>query len=135
MSVVRYAVVGVTACIAALTGVTGHALVSQPGSNDAARKEVPASEMNGIKFPPVPVAVYTRKGRIGYCVMRVEYYRGDNPAGDDEIAQSRITTELYAEFSKVLNDAMDGPVECAERVGKRASNFKIYQAEFYDKLD
>lgn len=135
MSVVRFAVVGLTACVAALAGVTTHVMVSQPGSSEPARKDVPADEMNGIKFPPVPVAVYTRKGRIGYCVMRVEYYRGDDSAADVEIAQSRITTELYAEFSKMLNDAMDAPVECAERIGKRASNFKIYKAEFYDKLE
>jgi hypothetical protein len=135
MSLVPYAISGVTACIAAVAGVLVQVMVSEPDHPADTTDPQPVAKGEGEEFPPIPVPVYSQTQKIGYCVIRVKYDGARGSADEWGIALPKVTNELYVEFSSILKNTADGPSECAGRVGKRTDTFVIYQAEFYEKVD
>ncbi|WP_421855141.1 hypothetical protein [Oricola sp.] len=137
MSLVQLSIAGSVAMVAAIGGVLLSGFVSQPAPADdgAAKEEKTTHRGEGIKFPPIPVSVFTDAGRVGYCVMRVEYFRDGESSAEFEVAQARVTSELFIEFSGILEDAAEAPTDCASRVGMETPKFKIFSAEYYEEID
>lgn len=133
----QLSIAGSVAMVAAIAGVYMQTIVSQPSAEPSKPENEHAESHNGdgIKFPPIPVSVYTDEGRVGYCVMRVEYFRNGESSAEYEVAQARVTSELFIEFSVILDDAAEAPIECASRVGKSTPKYRIFRAEFYEQLD
>jgi hypothetical protein len=133
----QLSIAGSVAMVAAIAGVFAQSMVSQPSGDTSAEesKTEEAHSGEGIKFPPIPVSVYSDEGRVGYCVMRVEYFRNGESSAEFEVAQARVTSELFIEFSVILDDAAEAPVECASRVGMNTPKYRIFRAEFYEQME
>ena len=134
MSIIHYSIAGTAACIAAVAGVYVQVMISQPEAKDDGTETKEASFV-GTKLPPIAVPIFSQTQKVGYCMMRVEY--GDENLEPDErrIIVQRVTNELYIEFSATLEKNADAPAECASRVGKRTDKFKIYDAEFFERIN
>ena len=72
MGLIHYSIAGATACLAAVGGVYLQVSLSQPDIPAAAQAEGQKTE-KGIKLPQIAVPIYSTAGKIGYCVMSVEY--------------------------------------------------------------
>ncbi|WP_193178073.1 hypothetical protein [Oricola nitratireducens] len=134
MNLIQYSIAGTAACIAAVGGVMLQVTLSQPSAEATDPHADEAKVGEGVKLPPIPVPIYSRTQKIGYCVMRVEFDGAHTDPEERRIAVPRVTNDLYIEFSATLEKNADGPAECASRVGKRTDKFVIYEAEFYEKI-
>ena len=138
MSIIQFPIAGSVAMVAAIGGVLLHTTLTQPAPEpmeQTGSEPAPTETRVGTKFPPVPVSIYTKQGRVGYCVMRVEYFRDGESNAEFEVAHARVTSELFIEFSMILDDAAEAPIECADRIGKSTPKYRIFSAEFYEQLE
>ncbi len=134
MGIIHYSIAGTAACIAAVAGVYLQVMVSQPeAENDEADSKEAA--FVGTKLPPIAVPIFSQTQKVGYCMMRVEYDGANIDPEDKRIIVQRVTNELYIEFSGTLEKNADAPAECARRVGRRTDKFKIYEAEFFERIN
>ena len=131
----RTSVAGAVACIAALGGVFAQVMLSGTASSATSAHDAAPDQDAGVKFPPFAVPIYSQVKRIGYCVLRVEYFGGRGSDDEWQLAVARVTNDLYIEFTSELEANADGPAICAGHVGKSTDNFKIYKAEFYEQID
>lgn len=134
-TLVQYSAAGVVACIAALGGVFGQVMLSQPADSATEPHDEAQVEGEGVKFPPIAVPIYSQTSKIGYCVMRVEFDGARGNADEWRMAVAQVTNDMYLEFTTVLEKNADGPTVCASRIGKRTEKFIIYKAEFYEQID
>jgi hypothetical protein len=134
-SLVRYSVTGATACVAAVAGVYLQIMLAQPSNSATDPHGASHASGDGVKFPPMAVPIYSQSGKVGYCVMRVEYDDARGNADEWRMAVSQVTNDLYLQFTAVLEKNADGPEVCATRVGMRTDKFVIYKAEFYEQID
>lgn len=133
-TLIQYSAAGVIAIVAAVGGVFGQVMMSQPAGSATAHGDTP-SHGEGVKFPPIAVPIYSQTKKIGYCVMRVEYDGARGNSDEWQMAVAQVSNDLYLEFTTVLDKNADGPTICAGHVGKRTEKFMIYKAEFYEQID
>lgn len=135
MGLIHYSIAGATACLAAVGGVYLQVTLSQPETSAPdAKAEVQKAE-TGIRLPQIAVPIYSTVGKVGYCVMSVEYDGENMKPEDSDLVVPRVTNDLYIEFGSALPENADPVKDCENRIGKRTDTFVIYSAEFYERID
>lgn len=132
MSPVHYSLIGVTACLAAIGGAFGN-MSMRSGMPEHTGVLEAISPMQ-MKTPQLPIPIYSKSGRVGYCVIRASFEDSQPTPEERQVALPRITNKLFADFAARETENIDGPTFCAARVGEKFDTFTIIDAEFYEKF-